>query len=197
MLFIYVHGFNSSPASFKAKCYKRFLTQYHPLDKFIAPELSDLPSKAIKTLTGLIKQHRDSLEQINSPEIALIGSSLGGYYSTWLAQEFDLKAVLVNPAVNPQELLVNYLGKNKNYHTGEEYEFTKQHITQLNEVSVNNIISPDKLMVLLQTGDEVLDYRLAEAIYSQTHLIIEQGGDHSFQNFAQHCEKIYQFLTDK
>lgn len=188
MLFIYIHGFNSSPQSFKAQSFSGYLLKYHPLDDFIAPELSDFPSHAMTTLSQIIEPH------INSSRIALIGSSLGGFYATWLAQKYALKAVLVNPAVNPQELLVDYLGKNINYHTGEEYEFTTEHIHQLDHITVHNLITPQNLMVMLQTDDKVLDYRLAKTKYSKTNLLIEPGGDHSFQNFSQHCEEMYQFL---
>ena len=188
MLFVYIHGFNSSPESFKAKCFEQFLIENHPDEQFIVPRLSDLPARAMVTLTDLINQHRDE-------KIALIGSSLGGFYATWLSQQYHLKAVLINPAVNPQELLVDFLGTNKNFYTGEEYEFTTEHIVQLDTVTTNNIYSPELLMVLLQSGDEVLDYRLAEKKYSATRLIVETGGDHSFQNFAKYCEPIYWFLT--
>lgn len=189
MLFVYIHGFNSSPDSFKAKCFESFLAKNHPEDQFIVPRLSDLPSSAMSSLSALIKQH-------SNKHIVLIGSSLGGFYATRLAQDYHVRAVLVNPAVNPQELLLDYLGINKNYHTGEEFEFTKEHIVQLDAIMTNNISSPEQLMVLLQSGDEVLDYRLAEKKYSQTQLIVEKGGDHSFQKFEQFCERIYQFLSD-
>lgn len=188
MLFLYIHGFNSSPASFKAQCFEKFLNENYPDEQFIAPELSDLPARAMATLEKFIKQYSEY------SSVALIGSSLGGFYATYLAQKFDLRAVLVNPAVNPQVLLVDYLGKNKNFYTGEEYEFTREHISQLDEISIRGMSSPNNLMVLLQTGDEVLDYQLAEKKYAESQLIIEQGGDHSFQNFARHCEGIYQFL---
>lgn len=191
MLFVYIHGFNSSPASYKAQAFKNFIVQHHPDDTFIAPELSDLPAKAITTLDNLIKKYSFSTN------VALIGSSLGGFYATFLAQQYHLKAVLVNPAVNPRELLIDYLGKNKNFHTGEEYEFTTEHIVQFDEIYINKIASADNLMVLLQTGDEVLDYQLAEKKYANAYLKIEEGGDHSFQGFAQHCDGIYQFLKEK
>ena len=189
MLFIDIHGFNSSPQSFKAHCFADYLLKNHPSDELIAPQLSDLPGHAITSLSQMIEQH------IKSGAIALIGSSLGGFYATWLAEKYDLKAVLVNPAVNPQELLLNYLGKNTNYHTGKEYEFTQQHIEQLQEFVLRDLKTPENLMVMLQTGDEVLDYLLAEKKYSKAHLLIESGGDHSFQNFARHCEKIHQFMS--
>lgn len=188
VLIIYVHGFNSSPASFKARCFSEFLADNYPHNQFAAPELSDYPQDAIKTLSGLIER------SITTKRVVLLGSSLGGFYSTYLSQKYQLKAVLVNPAVNPQELLIDSLGKNKNYHTGIEYEFSTEHIEQLEAIYIKQINSPKKLLVMLQKGDEVLDYRLAEKKYCESNLIIEPGGNHSFQNFAQHCEKIYQFL---
>ena len=188
MLFIYIHGFNSSPDSFKANCFNEFIRQKHPEDQFICPKLSDLPDKAVKTVSQLIKQ------KSSYSEVSLIGSSLGGFYATWFAEQYHLKAVLINPAVNPQVLLLDYLGKNKNFYTGEEYEFTPQHIKQLDKVSVNRIKAPEHLMVLIQTGDEVLDYKLAQEKYTDSVLIVEEGGDHSFQHFEKHCESIYQFL---
>ena len=193
MLFIYIHGFNSSPESFKARCFSKFLQENYPNDDFLSPKLSVLPSKVINTLSECIELYRK--RNRNTNKIALIGSSLGGFYATWLSQLYGFRAVLVNPAVNPQELLVNYLGKNKNYHTGEEYELTSEHILQLDKITTHHLSKPQNLMVLLQKGDEVLDYRLAEEKYTETHLKIEANGDHSFQDFEQHCENIYQFLV--
>lgn len=188
MLFIYIHGFNSSSQSFKARAFQEFLLENYPDDEFICPELSDLPLTAIRSLKTLIEV------QPCLSQIALIGSSLGGFYATWLAERYGIKAVLVNPAVNPQILLLDYLGKNINYYTGEQYEFSHEHIEQLESINIRKITRPDNLMVLLQTADEVLDYRLAENKYRESHLFIENGGDHSFQKFDEHCESIYQFL---
>ncbi|WP_198262730.1 YqiA/YcfP family alpha/beta fold hydrolase [sulfur-oxidizing endosymbiont of Gigantopelta aegis] len=188
MIFIYIHGFNSSPESYKAQCFSQFIHEQHPEHECISPQLSDQPAYAMSRLIELIENY------IKQSKVAVLGSSLGGFYATQLAQQYDIKATLINPAVNPQSLLINYLGKNKNYHTGEEYEFTPAHIKQLDAISCDKLNQPDNLMVMLQTGDEVLDYRLAEKKYKQTHLMIEKGGDHSFQGFSRHCEAIYQFL---
>ncbi len=149
--------------------------------------MSDYPSEAITQLTQIIES--------NLPDIALIGSSLGGFYATFLAQKYHLKAVLVNPAVNPHILLNDLLGKTTNYYTGREYELTTEHIEQLKQLLVDKVSEPELFMVLLQSGDEVLDYRLAEQKYADTELIIEQGGDHSFEGFENHCESIVRFCT--
>ncbi|MCP3849302.1 MAG: esterase YqiA [Gammaproteobacteria bacterium] len=194
MLFLYIHGFNSSPQSFKARCFAHYLKKNHPQDEFMAPELSDLPKKAIDSLCQCIQQHRNA-EGKAGEEVALIGSSLGGFYATWLAQKYNLKAVLVNPAVNPYELLVDYLGENINYHTEEKYTFTLDHIEQLKALMTSSIDVPENLLVLLQSGDEVLDYRLAQKKHSSSNLIIESGGDHSFNHFERYCDNIYGFLN--
>ncbi len=187
MLFLYIHGFNSSPASFKARAFEQFLAKQHPEHEYCCPELSDYPSEAIAQLTEIL--HTDP------SETALIGSSLGGFYATYLAQKYHLKAVLINPAVNPHILLKDLLGKNTNYYTGKEYQLTQDHIDQLKSFKVEKIIDPELFMVLLQSGDEVLDYQLAEHKYSSTQLIIEQGGNHSFEGFVNYCESIYQFCV--
>ncbi len=188
MLVLYIHGFNSSPASYKSRYFKQFLDAKHPGNEFICPELPDYPQQAIELLSRIIES-----SQVQS--IALVGSSLGGFYAAWLANKYNLRAVLINPAVNPQELLVDLLGKNTNYYSGREYELTREHIEQLKALQVGVIENIEKFMVLLQTGDEVLDYRLANKKYIQSHLIIEQGGNHSFEDFPLYCEEIYQFLA--
>ncbi len=189
MLFIYIHGFNSSPQSYKAQCFSQYLQTMQPHDEFLAPQLSDFPEQAISFLSRTIEQH------VKSSQVALLGSSLGGFYATFLAQKFALKAALINPAVNPQELLLDYLGKNTNYYTNKQYELTTEHISQLLQINVERLTSPKNLMVMLQTNDEVLDYQLAESKYANSQLRIESGGDHSFINFKQHCEAIYRFLN--
>ena len=188
MLFLYIHGFNSSPASYKAQLFQKFLADRHPEHDFVCPELSDYPSAAISRLTQIIESRLPD-------DIALIGSSLGGFYATFLAQKYHLKAVLVNPAVNPHILLKDFLGKTSNYYTGREYELTIEHIEQLQQLLVDKISEPQRFMVLLQSGDEVLDYRLAQQEYADTELIIEQGGDHSFKGFENHCGSIVRFCT--
>lgn len=185
MLFLYIHGFNSSPASHKARYFQQFLEQNHPEHSFVCPELSDYPLEAIIQLSNIIEN--------NLQDLALVGSSLGGFYATFLSQKYHLKTVLINPAVNPHILLTDLLGKNTNYHTDREYELTTEHINQLKSLKVDKISEPELFMVLLQTGDEVLDYHLAEQKYQQTKLIIEQGGNHSFEDFDKYCELIYQF----
>ena len=130
--------------------------------------------------------------------VGVLAAVGGGYYSTWFAEKYNARAILINPSVRPYETLVGYLGENENFYTEEKWQFNHQHIQQLLDIDVKNITKPERYLVLLQTGDEVLDYRQAEKKYSESNLQIEQGGDHSFQGFENHIEAILSFLgTEK
>jgi predicted esterase YcpF (UPF0227 family) len=186
MALVYIHGFNSSPASLKARQTEQWLSSRSLDIPFFCPALKSEPDKAIAQLEALIM----SLEN----PVGLIGSSMGGYYATWLSEKYDLKSVLINPAVKPYEFMVDYLGENANYHTGERYILEQRHVDIARTLDVERIKKPENLWVLLQTGDEVLDYRQAEKKYAHCALTIEQGGDHSFQHYEQHLPAIINFL---
>jgi predicted esterase YcpF (UPF0227 family) len=124
----------------------------------------------------------------------LVGSSLGGYYATHLAERYGLKAALINPAVAPfDSLQKDFLGQHKNMYTGEEYEFTRKHVDFLRTLNVEKIKTPANYLLCVQTGDKVLDYRLATRLYAGSHQVIEEGGSHSFDNFAAILPLILQF----
>src|SRR4051812_47602038 len=110
-MLVYIHGFNSSPASAKARLLRERFEALGCGSEFSAPALSHRPAEAAALLDDVAARY---------PDAALVGSSLGGYYATWLAQRHGLKAVLVNPAVRPHELLRQALGVQKNLHTGTE-----------------------------------------------------------------------------
>jgi len=186
MALIYIHGFNSSPASLKARQTQQWLESQSLPISFECPALSSEPDKAIDQLTLLI----ESLDQ----PVGLIGSSMGGYYATWLGEKYGLKSVLINPAVRPYDFMAEYLGENANYHTGERYILEQRHVDVTRTLDVEHLKTPKNIWVLLQTGDEVLDCRQAEVKYAQCTLNIEQGGDHSFQHYERHLPAIIDFL---
>ncbi len=186
MALIYIHGFNSSPASLKARQTDKWLSVHHPQVPFFCPQLSNQPDLAIQHLQALI-------EQAGQP-VGLVGSSMGGYYATWLAERYGLPAVLINPAVKPYELMQDYLGENANYHTGERYVLEQRHVEAVRQLEVSAPLNPSRYWVLLQTGDEVLDYRQAESRYIGCRMTIEPGGDHSFQHYERHLPAIFEFL---
>ncbi len=190
MALIYIHGFNSSPASLKAKQTADWFSVNAPDIPYICPALSNKPDLAIEQLNTLVES---TIESSPGP-VGLIGSSMGGYYATWLGEKYGLKAVLVNPAVRPYEFMLGYLGENTNYHTGERYILEPHHVDVAKSLKVGTLKNSKNYWVLLQTGDDVLDYRQAETLYANCDLTIEKGGDHSFQHFERHLPAIMDFL---
>lgn len=188
-LLLYIHGFNSSPLSHKAQVMVEYCKVHRPDIKVIVPRLPSYPSQAAEYLIQLVEEYKDTYQ------IGLVGSSLGGYLSTWLNHRYGFKAALVNPAVKPYELLVDYLGKQINPYTQEEYFLEEKHMAELFALQVETIHSVDDLWLLQQEGDEVLDYRQAVDKYSACKQTIEKGGDHSFVNFERYPEQIIQFLN--
>jgi hypothetical protein len=146
-----------------------------------------VPGEARQLLEQLAEQ------TLQHHDLNYIGSSLGGYYATYLAEKYSGSAVLVNPAVKPYETLRAYLGKNKFYFDEGEWDFDESHIQQLEQMKVDSITDADRYLVLLQTGDETLDYREAESKYRDSRCIIEQGGDHSFVGLERFIPQIMQF----
>jgi len=186
-LLLFIHGFNSSPLSHKAQVMSNYLNQVRPDIELLLPQISSLPAKAWTQLNLLLKN------QDSSRPLGIVGSSLGGFFAAELAKKYDCPAVLINPAVKPYELLADYLGPGQNNHSGERYTLGQQHITELKALE-SDTIAPENLWVLLQTGDEVLDFRQALERYQQAKLTLEPGGDHSFVNFERYPQQIIDFL---
>jgi predicted esterase YcpF (UPF0227 family) len=119
---------------------------------------------------------------------------LGGYYATHLANKLGLKAALVNPAVKPYDLFDKYLGPNEHFYDGKTYQLEMKHIQQLQDLEVPKLANPKNLLLLLQTGDETLDYALACKKYLNCPSWIEAGGNHSFEDFMQRLPVIFEFV---
>lgn len=182
-MIIYVHGFNSSPASAKAQVLKARLESLGRGAELAAPALPPSPAQAAAVLDALALQHRGA---------ALVGSSLGGYYATWLAEKHGMKAVLLNPAVRSYDLLAPLVGTQKRFHTGEEYLFTTQHVAELRALEVGRI-TPARYLLIVAKGDEVLDYRKAVERYRGCRQIVIQGSDHGLSDFANTLEVVLEF----
>ena len=180
---IYIHGFNSSPASFKARVLQAALAERVPGATFLAPALPPSPVAATRLLDALVVAH---------PQAILVGSSLGGYYAGWLAERHAMRAVLVNPAVRPYELLHGHVGMQTNLYTGEHYEFAAAHVEELRALEQDRV-TPARYLLMVETGDEVLDYRQAVARYTGAQQYVIEGGDHGFGDFADHLEVVFAF----
>jgi len=180
---LYIHGFNSSPASAKAQLLKAKLEALGRSAEFSAPALPHSPKQAADLLNALVARHRGAV---------LVGSSLGGYYATYLAEKHGLKAVLLNPVVRPYELLAPLIGPQKKFHTGEEYDFTTQHVVELRALEVERI-TPARYLLIVAKGDEVLDYRRAVERYRGCRQLVIEGSDHGLSNFADYLETVLEF----
>lgn len=180
-MIVYLHGFNSSPQSHKAQVLGRFLAERGLGAQYACPALPPLASEAIR-----------EAEKCLGKEVCFVGSSLGGFYATWLAEKHGVRAVLVNPAIDPHVGLRAYLGRQENLHTGEPYELTEVHLRDWERHYVPRI-TPQRYLLIVETGDEVLDYRRAVARYAGADQIVVEGGDHSLQSFARHLPRILEF----
>ena len=184
-MIVYLHGFNSSPASGKARQIGEHMAGLGRQTDYYCPALPNSPREAIA-------QVESSLAQTRGP-VTLVGSSLGGFYATHLAEMHGWKAVLVNPAVHAHILMRSAVGPQTNWHTGEKWEFTEAHLAELAVLDVPTITRPERYLLLAQTGDEVIDYRDAVAYYAGARQIIEEGGDHGFAGFERHFQTILDF----
>ena len=184
-MIVYLHGFNSSPASGKAKQLGEHLVALGRAADYLCPALANSPRDAITQIEAALATHRGP--------VTLVGSSLGGFYATHLAEKHGWKAVLVNPAVHAHLLLRSALGPQKNWHTGETWELTEAHLAELAALDAPAITHPERYLLLAQAGDEVLDYREAVAYYAGAKQLIEDGGDHGFVGFERHFQTILDF----
>lgn len=184
---IYLHGFLSSPQSVKAKATKTWWEQKVFGIPMICPQLPCYPIQAKALLDDLAQQHQGK-------QLGFIGSSLGGFLSTYMVDNYGGKAVLVNPAAEPHKVLAKYLGEHVHPYTDEKFVLEPKHMQDLELMYNVHPQSPENFWVLLQTEDETLDYRDAETKYGDAKLTIEQGGDHAFQGYERFLPDIYHFL---
>jgi len=182
-MILYIHGFASSAKSNKVTMLKQ------RFEKVIALDLSPEPDKAINQLQSFIEKHNRTKD-----EITLVGSSLGGYYAMYLSTKYQMKAVLINPAINPWKTLANYADKDvENYSTNQYFTFKNKYLQELQELKTSHIDN-SKILLLLKSGDETLDYREAIDFLPNAKIVMESGGSHQFENFDNYFEMIQKFI---
>lgn len=185
-MILYLHGFRSSPLSFKARLLGERLRELGHGDEYVCPQLPASPRQAIALAQQL-------MQVVPAQELTLIGSSLGGYYATWLAEQAGCRAVLLNPAVKPPRDLERYVGVTTAYHTGESFEFKREYIAELQSLAVPRITRPERYFLIAATGDEVLDWRDMVAHYPSARQHVIQGSDHGLSDFADHIDDVLAF----
>jgi predicted esterase YcpF (UPF0227 family) len=188
---VYLHGFRSSPGSHKAS---QLVSAVEALPRDARPRLHvpflrDRPAEAVAATAAWIEANVAAPRET----LTLVGSSLGGFYATHLAERFGARAVVVNPAIRPFDDLRPYVGPQTNLHTGETFVVTEAHFEELRALAVARIAVPRRYWLMVQTGDEVLDYRAAVAFYAGAHQLLEGGGDHAFQGFERQVPAILRF----
>ncbi|MFH7804569.1 YqiA/YcfP family alpha/beta fold hydrolase [Acinetobacter sp. BSP-53] len=191
MNIIYLHGFQSSALSIKGQQIKDYCQQQGNVQVHL-PDLNMPPEQTMAHLAAMI----ESLDRV-----VLVGSSLGGFYATQLVAKYGVPAVLINPAMRPWQLFRDLFGSDQiPYVVNAEWTLDHTHLDQLEQMAVPFVQDADKILVLLQQGDEVLDYREAQRYYSnashQSMLITEANGNHAMENFADKIPMALQFLSD-
>jgi len=186
---LYLHGFRSSPRSFKARVVQQRMEAAGRAGDLICPQLPASPKAAMDLVLTLVQRY--------SGNLSIVGSSLGGFYTTWLAERFGCRAALINPAVDPLKDLDKHVGITTEWHTGEPFEFKREYIDELAALKVGTITRPARYFLLAATGDEVLDYRDMVAHYAGAHQHVIQGSDHAVSEFEQYVDEVLAFcLTD-
>lgn len=198
---VYIHGFNSSAKGIKAKQSKDLMLQLGLVSSFRAPNLFVKPLDAIKQLEEIIPT-------LDKP--TLIGSSLGGYYATYLAEKHHLKALLINPVVLPHKLLGKAYREQANLQAEQrlaldevgkilqatyicDERFVEKYIDDLASLEIPKPTDRERFKVWLKTGDEILDYRFAEEWYKDCDVTIDEGGDHSFADYGERLPEILEW----
>lgn len=179
-MFLYIHGFGGCGEGVKANMFRE-----HFRGQVIAPSLSYVPDLAIDTLRQIVEC------MIDHTDLTLVGSSLGGYYATYLSEHYGLNAVLINPSTKPYSTLKKVLGQGHNYYDGSSFEWNEEHIAMLKKYDTKEI-TPSEYLVLLQSADELLDYREAVNKFEGANIILEEGGSHTYDNF----ESKFQLISD-
>ena len=185
-MILYLHGFRSSPLSMKSRLLAAQMQALGRSEEWRCPQLPASPKLAIALALSLV-------EGVPAQELTIIGSSLGGYYATWLAEQLGCRAVLLNPAIVPLLDLEQHVGVTTAFHSAEPFEFRRDYIEELRDFAVPAISRPERYFLLAATGDEVLDYRDMVAHYAEARQTIIDGSDHGISEFADYLAPVLQF----
>jgi predicted esterase YcpF (UPF0227 family) len=186
MTLLYLHGFRSSPASYKARIVEQRMAALGCVSDLICPQLPASPAQAVTLALDLV-------QGVPVEELAVVGSSLGGFYATYIAEKLGCRAVLVNPSVDPLKNLSKNIGITTAWHSDTPFEFKQEYLAELAALQVAQITDPARYFLLAATGDEVLDYRDMTAHYAGARQHVIQGGDHAVSNFEVYVDEVLAF----
>ncbi|NUU02077.1 YqiA/YcfP family alpha/beta fold hydrolase [Herbaspirillum robiniae] len=187
-MILYLHGFRSSPQSFKARLMGQRMGELGLQEQYACPQLPASPAGAIALAESLIEERGADIARLT-----VVGSSLGGFYATWLAEKYGCRAVLLNPAVKPPRELESYVGVTTQYHSDEPFEFKREYVDELRALMVERITRPERYFLIAATGDEVLDWREMVAHYPGARQIVIEGSDHGIAEFADYLDDALAF----
>jgi predicted esterase YcpF (UPF0227 family) len=190
-MILYLHGFRSSPISAKAQIVARRMQQLGLADQYYCPQLPASPKAAMALVLDWVQQQQGAAAA--SETLNIIGSSLGGFYATWLAQRLDCRAVLLNPAVQPPRDLEKYVGVTTQFHSDEPFEFKAEYMAELQALTVPAISRPERYFLIAATGDEVLDWREMVAHYPGARQHVIDGSDHGISEFDAYVDDVLAF----
>ena len=184
---LYLHGFRSSPQSAKARLVAAWLSAHRPDVVFHCPQLPPSPAEAVR---GVLAHTADWPRQT----MAVVGSSLGGYYATAVAEHRGCRAALLNPAVDPARDLAKYIGETTAWHGDDRFWFREEYIAELRALACGALTRPERYFIIIAKGDEVLDWREMAARYAGCRLELLEGGDHALSDFEMHLPDVAEFL---
>ncbi len=185
-MILYLHGFRSSPRSFKARVVSERMQAMGRGNELICPQLPASPKEAMALALTLV-------ERYPADRLSVIGSSLGGFYATWLAERLGCRAALLNPAVDPLKDLEKHVGVTTAWHSDEPFEFKREYIDELAALRVAHVTRPERYYLLAATGDEVLDYRDMVAHYPGARQHVIEGSDHAISEFPRYVDEVLAF----
>jgi predicted esterase YcpF (UPF0227 family) len=191
---VYLHGFRSSPQSAKAQLFVRGVAALPEAirPRLHVPELGADPAVAVANVATWIEREVGAAAAA-SGALTLIGSSLGGYYATHLAERYGARAALINPSLRPYDSLERYLGVQTNLYTGEPFEVRAEHFAELRALKVARITRPERYFLLVRSGDELLPWHEAAAFYAGAWQYVAGGGDHGWTDFGAEIPSVLRF----
>ena len=187
---LYLHGFRSSPQSFKARWMADWVAANRPGLAWACPQLPPSPAAALDDIRAITAGWPAATSGV-------IGSSLGGFYATIVAESLGFRAVLVNPAVDPARDLAAHIGRQTMYHSaGESFDFRAEYVDELAAMTPPTPLArPLDILAIVAKGDEVLDWREMTARYAQGPLKLIAGSDHGLADFESHVPDLLRHLA--